>query len=86
MTSKACFLNIMRENTKRSVSGAWRFTALLCFFLFPVPACAGNQHDAASDNLSKDLSVEAALAEANIKVTNEMLHMYSIQNAMLVFI
>ena len=38
------------------------------------------------DNLSKDLSVEAALAEAKLKLTNEMLHMYSIQNAMLVFI
>ena len=62
--------------TRRSISYGARFTS------------TGNSPRFLSliHILSKDLSVEAALAEAKLKLTNEMLHMYSIQNAMLAFI
>ena len=85
MTSKGLFFKYMRENTKQRLWSV-ALTALLCFFLFPVLTALETSIMLRPDNLSKDLSVEAALAEAKLKLTNEMLHMYSIQNAMLVFI
>ena len=85
MTSKGLFFKYMRENTKQRLWSV-ALTALLCFFLFPVLTALETSIMLRPDNLSKDLSVEAALAEAKLKLTNEMLNMYSIQNAMLVFI
>ena len=85
MTSKGLFFKYMRENTKQRLWSV-ALTALLCFFLFPVLTALETSILLRPDNLSKELSVEAALAEAKLKLTNEMLHMYSIQNAMLVFI
>ena len=85
MTSKGLFFKYMRENTKQRLWSV-ALTALLCFFLFPVLTALETSIMLRPDNLSKDLSVEAALAEAKLKLTNEMLHMYSIQNAMLAFI
>lgn len=85
MTSKGLFFKYMRENTKQRLWSV-ALTALLCFFLFPVLTALETSIMLRPDNLSKDLSVEAALAEAKLKLTNEMLHMYSIQNTMLVFI
>ena len=85
MTSKGLFFKYMRENTKQRLWSV-ALTALLCFFLFPVLTALETSIMLRPDNLSKELSVEAALAEAKLKLTNEMLHMYSIQNAMLVFI
>ena len=85
MTSKGLFFKYMRENTKQRLWSV-ALTALLCFFLFPVLTALETSIMLRPDNLSRDLSVEAALAEAKLKLTNEMLNMYSIQNAMLVFI
>ena len=85
MTSKGLFFKYMRENTKQRLWSV-ALTALLCFFLFPVLTALETSIMLRPDNLSKELSVEVALAEAKLKLTNEMLHMYSIQNAMLVFI
>ena len=84
MTSKGLFFKYMRENTKQRLWSV-ALTALLCFFLFPVLTALETSIMLRPDNLSKELSVEAALAEAKLKLTNEMLHMYSIQNTMLVF-
>lgn len=77
MTSKGLFFKYMRENTKQRLWSV-ALTALLCFFLFPVLTALETSIMLRPDNLSKDLSVEAALAEAKLKLTNEMLHMYSI--------
>ena len=76
MTSKGLFFKYMRENTKQRLWSV-ALTALLCFFLFPVLTALETSIMLRPDNLSKDLSVEAALAEAKLKLTNEMLHMYS---------
>ena len=78
MTSKGLFFKYMRENTKQRLWSV-ALTALLCFFLFPVLTALETSIMLRPDNLSKDLSVEAALAEAKLKLTNEMLNMYSIQ-------
>ena len=85
MTSKGLFFKYMRENTKQRLWSV-ALTALLCFFLFPVLTALETSIMLRPDNLSKDLSVESSLAEVKLKLTNEMLHMYSIQNTMLVFI
>ena len=69
MTSKGLFFKYMRENTKQRLWSV-ALTALLCFFLFPVLTALEISIMLRPDNLSKDLSVEAALAEAKLKLTD----------------
>ena len=85
MTSKNLFFKYMKENTKQRLWSV-ALSTLLCFFVFPVMTALGISMAFRPENLSQDLTAEAALALAKQKLTNDMLNLYSIQNAMLVFI